>query len=245
MDDAERPALGIALAMGVVEPFANPGCDEGRHGGRHGLPQAAKPILDLEQILAPDIFHCDKVALADTAELENLADVGVRELAGDLGLIDEHLDEFLVLGHRRQDAFDGENLLEPLDAEGFRLEDLGHAADAQALEKEILPEGNGRPHSPERILIGVGDPGQQSNSTPIGGEKPWAKNPSSLPSRSRTASAPSLRAVRSVAFGNTTTRRPGRTRRPPPARRRWPGWRRAARAPRRSPQTCDPAARRS
>ena len=102
--------------------------------------QLAEAILDLEQILAPDVLHGDEVRVVDAAELEDLADVGVVQLAADLRLIDEHLDEVGVLGHRRQDALDGEDLLEALDAEGLGLEDLGHAADADALEQEVLAE---------------------------------------------------------------------------------------------------------
>ena len=109
--------------------------------------QLAEAVLDLEQVLAPDVLHRDEVRVVDAAELEDLADVGVVELARDLRLIDEHLDEVGVLGHRRQDPLDREDLLEAFDAEGLGLEDLGHAADADAFEQQVFPEGNGLPHS--------------------------------------------------------------------------------------------------
>ncbi len=95
----------------------------------------AKPVLDLEQILAPDVLHRDEVRAVDAAELEDLADVRVRELPGDLRLIDEHLDEVAVLAHRRENSLDRDDLLEALHAVGLGLEDLGHTADADAIEQ--------------------------------------------------------------------------------------------------------------
>ena len=45
-----------------------------------------------------------------------------------------------------QDPLDGDDLLEALDAEALGLEDLRHAADADALEQQVFPEWNGLPH---------------------------------------------------------------------------------------------------
>ena len=123
--------------------------------------QLAEAILDLEHVLAPDVLHGDEVRVVDAAELEDLADVGVVQLAADLGLIDEHLDEVGVLRHRRQDALDGEDLLEALDAEGLGLEDLGHAANADALEQDVLAEWDRLPqlglapsaHECEQLIV--------------------------------------------------------------------------------------------
>ena len=89
-------------------------------------------------------MKCDAV---DAAELEDLADVRVRELARDLRLVDEHLDEVAVLSHRREDPLDRDDLLEALDAVALGLEDLGHAADADPVEQQVFPEGDGLPHS--------------------------------------------------------------------------------------------------
>ena len=108
---------------------------EARHLDGHLLLDLADAILDLEQILAPDVFHRDEVRAVDAAELEDLTDVRVRELARDLRFIDEHLDEVAILAHRRQDPLDRDDLLETLDAVGLRFEDLGHAAHADAIEQ--------------------------------------------------------------------------------------------------------------
>src|SRR4029079_2449864 len=112
---------------------AHPRRDEPSHRGRYVRLPLAQAIGDLEQILAPDVLHRDEVRAVDAAELEDLADVRVRELPGDLRLVDEHLDEVAVLAHRRQDPLDRDDLLEPLDAVALRLEELGHAAAAEAL----------------------------------------------------------------------------------------------------------------
>src|SRR5688572_17435036 len=103
MDDAHRLALRILLAWRVIEAFAELAADEGGQLWRQHLLEASAPVLYLEEILAPDELHRDEVALADAAELEDLADVRVRQLARDLRLVDEHRDEVAVLRHRGQD----------------------------------------------------------------------------------------------------------------------------------------------
>jgi len=80
------------------------------------------------------------------ADVEHLDDVRVLEEQRQPRLVQEHRDELLVFGERRQDPLDGDDLLEPLDTEGLRLEDLGHPAHADALEQEILAERNGLTH---------------------------------------------------------------------------------------------------
>ena len=134
MHDLERTPEWIPLAMRVVETLEHLRDRETRHRDRHRLLELAQPVLDLEQVLAPDIFHRDEVRAVDPTELEDLADVRVRELTGDLRLVDKHLDEVAVLTHRREDPFDRDDLLEALHAVGLRFEDLGHAPDADAIE---------------------------------------------------------------------------------------------------------------
>ena len=90
------------------------------------------------------------------AELEDLADVRVRELPGDLRLVDEHLDEVAVLAHRREDSLDRDDLLEALDAVALGLEYLRHAADADSVQQQVFPEWNGLPHLIERVTKNVG-----------------------------------------------------------------------------------------
>src|SRR5690349_6843944 len=83
----ERTPGRIALSVRVVEPLEDLGDREARHRDRHRLLDLAQPVLDLEQVLAPDVLHRDEVRAVDPAELEDLADVRVRELPGDLRLV--------------------------------------------------------------------------------------------------------------------------------------------------------------
>jgi hypothetical protein len=80
--------------------------------------------------------------LTDLPELEDGRDVRVVELTGDLRFVDEHLDEVVVLRHRRQNPLDGEELLEAFDAEGLRHVHLRHAANRDALQQQVLAEGD-------------------------------------------------------------------------------------------------------
>ena len=80
--------------------------------------------------------------LEDLAELEDLTDVGVRKLSGNLRFIDEHLDELVILRHRGKDPFDCQDLFESLHAEGLGLEDLRHSADTDAVQQKVLSEGD-------------------------------------------------------------------------------------------------------
>ena len=90
-----------------------------------------------------DVLERDEEAVVDLTEVEDLGDVRVLQLHGDLRLVDEHRDELVVLGDVRQDALDGDQALEALDAEGLRLEDLGHPPDVDPLEEVVLAERDG------------------------------------------------------------------------------------------------------
>ena len=79
-------------------------------------------------------------------ELVDVHDVGVVQLNADPRLVDEHRDELFVLRHRGEDLLDGEDALEPFDAEGLGDEDLGHAADVDPLEQQVLAEEGGLLH---------------------------------------------------------------------------------------------------
>ena len=134
----------VALVVRVVEALAGLHDDEAGLRDRHvghavdGLLLAA--IEDAAQVLAVHELERDEVGILDLAEIEDLRDVGVVELDRDLRLVDEHRDELFVLSDVRQDALDGEQTLEALDAEGFRLPNLGHAADVDAVEELVLSE---------------------------------------------------------------------------------------------------------
>src|SRR5215831_7293141 len=60
--------------------------------------------------------------------------------AADLGLVDQHLHEVVILGQVTQHPFDRHDvLLAPL-VEGFGPVDLGHTAECDAVEEVIAPQ---------------------------------------------------------------------------------------------------------
>ncbi len=142
VDDVELAPGGVLLAVRIVEPLAHLPDHVANHRDGGGLVALAAAVEDRAKVLAGDVFHRDEVAVPDFPEIENLRDVGVRELDGDLRLIDEHRDELVVLSDVRKDALDGDNLFEPLLTEGLGAPNLGHSADVDPVEQEVLPKGN-------------------------------------------------------------------------------------------------------
>ena len=125
--------------------------DVAGHRDRQLLAARARAVEDRAQVLAVHVLERDEVAVVDLAEVEDLGDVRVRELHGDLRLVDEHRDELFVLRDARQDALDRHHALEALHAGGLRLEDLRHAADVDALEQVVLAERDGLSQTGPRL----------------------------------------------------------------------------------------------
>ncbi len=94
--------------MGVVEALADLHDDVASLLDGHDLALAAQAVEDRAQVLAVDVLERDEITVVDLTEVEDLGDVRVLELHGDLRLVDEHRDELFVLGDVRQDALDGE-----------------------------------------------------------------------------------------------------------------------------------------
>ena len=84
-----------------------------------------------------DVLHGDVVAAVDLSEVEDLDDVRMGEAGDHLGLVDEHVHEFLVVREVGQDPLHRHDLLEPLDPAALGAEDLGHPAHRHALEQAI------------------------------------------------------------------------------------------------------------
>ena len=84
------------------------------------------------------------------AELEHLHDLRVRELRGQLRLVDEHRDEVRVRRQVRQDPLDDQDLLEAVRRGDLRAKHLGHAAHGQSFEKRVAAKGRGRLRLPLR-----------------------------------------------------------------------------------------------
>src|SRR5262249_1977497 len=79
---------------------------------------------------------------------EDARDVGVRDERRDLGLVDEHLDEVVVGRQVRQDALHRDQVRVTVAIEGLGAEDLGHAAEGDAIHEVIAAELMGPRHAP-------------------------------------------------------------------------------------------------
>jgi hypothetical protein len=74
------------------------------------------------------------------AEIDHLHDVGVRQRGADAGLVAEHLEEPGVERELRQDALDGEALLEAVRAGAAPDVHLGHPPVAEPLAELVGAE---------------------------------------------------------------------------------------------------------
>ena len=145
MNDVQRRSVEVALLVRVREAGADAEHDRERVLHRE-LDGAAglHPPDDGAQVLAVNVLHRDEVGAVDHAEVEDLHDVRMRERGRDARLVEEHLDERLVLVHRRQDPLDDDELLEPADAALDREEELGHAARREPAHERVPSELAGK-----------------------------------------------------------------------------------------------------
>src|SRR5262249_48348011 len=117
------------------------GPDVDGDGRRQTNAQLGARAQERETVEPLHVFERDVVLLIDLAELEHLDDLWVDQVDGQLRLVDEHVDELLVGGEVREDALDDDDLLEASRARHLRLEDLGHAADRDAVQQDETAEG--------------------------------------------------------------------------------------------------------
>ncbi len=140
MNDAQPPAVAIGLAMRVVEPrrdLADDVCgdrDRAQRIAGHRLRHRDAQVAPFDQL------HREEQLAVGFAEVEHLNDVAVGELDRDPSLVDEAADEPTLARRIRQDPFQRLDLLEPGDADGLDLVDLGHPALRDLVEDVILPE---------------------------------------------------------------------------------------------------------
>ncbi|MCX5746396.1 MAG: hypothetical protein NT062_28295 [Proteobacteria bacterium] len=138
--DAERAAVPVGLAVRVVE--ARGGLRDDVGGDRDGAGDRLARGLGHRgaQVLALDQLHRQEQLAVGLPEVEDLHDVAVRELDGDARLVDEAADEPAFAGGARQDPLERLDLLEPGDADGLDLVDLGHPPLRDLLEHVVLAE---------------------------------------------------------------------------------------------------------
>ncbi|HEY2744561.1 MAG TPA: hypothetical protein VGL86_08055 [Polyangia bacterium] len=152
MDDAERLAVFVGLAMRVVERLGDLLAEI-----RAQAEGNARVVLDggveqAQKVDAFDVLHGEEIGGADLSVAERLHDVRVVQVDGDLGLVLEHAPELGRLGERGMDLLDDQDLGEPLRKRLAREEDLGHSARAESPHQLIFSErfhecrGNVRPN---------------------------------------------------------------------------------------------------
>ena len=148
--DPERRAVAAALVVRVGEPARRLGDDVGDDGHRDAHPAPRRRFAQPPEVDAVDQLHGQVVGAVELAEVRDLHDVDVRQRAGDARLVDEHGDEVGGTVEDRQDALDRDLLLEAGRALIHGAEHLGHAALRQALDEEVLAEGD-RLHGGHRL----------------------------------------------------------------------------------------------
>jgi hypothetical protein len=127
MNDAEQLAIGTPQLVRVMKALARlhaTAGDQPRIGWREVEVLAPKQ----RERNALEILHRDVVLAFPLAELEHLADVGVRDACGDARFVEEHRYELRIFRKVRQDPLDADELLETAITVEPREEDLGHAA---------------------------------------------------------------------------------------------------------------------
>ena len=139
VDQLQFPIIKTPLAMGVVQSSRDLHRDERSHLLREGQPVLAHFLQQRPEVAAVHVFHGDVVGAARLPEIEDLHDVRMGQLGRQLGLVDEHRDEILVVAEVRQDALDRHDLLEALHAPLLGLEQLGHAAHGDLLQQVVVP----------------------------------------------------------------------------------------------------------
>ncbi len=141
VDDVEVRTVEVATLVRVGEACAHPQDDGDRVLDRE-LHHAALLHLpdDRPQVFAVDVLERDEVCTVDLADVDRLDDVRVRERRGDTRFVEQHVDEPAILVHRRQDALDDDELLEPGDRALEREVDLRHAARRHAAQQRVFPE---------------------------------------------------------------------------------------------------------
>ena len=143
VDQVQLASLRVALVVRVVEPLAHLHGHVAGHRDRERFGLVAHAIEDRTQVTAVHVLERDEEAVVDLPEVEDLGDVRVLQLHGDLRLVDEHRDELLVLCDVRENALDRQQTLEPLHTEGLRFEHFGHPPHVDPLEEVVLAERDG------------------------------------------------------------------------------------------------------
>ncbi len=140
MNDGHERALRVFVGVRVLQAHrhvANRSDDEPE---RQRLGALVREIDQLFDRRALNQLDDENDVFAGDLEIEHLRDVGVRELRGELGLVDEHLQRVVVFAMVREDPLEHDGPKRERAGEWEAQEDLGHAADRDAAEHLVLAE---------------------------------------------------------------------------------------------------------
>ena len=137
MHDVKVVPFAVDELVRVREALADAHANEAGLLEREGLVQLLSVLDDALQVGAVDELHDDEVGVVADADVEHLNAVRVREVRADARLVEEHPDELLLLGQVRENALDGDELLEALESRALGAEHLGHTAGGDALENLV------------------------------------------------------------------------------------------------------------
>ena len=147
--DAQWRTAHVLLAVRVVEPGGHLLGDEGTHVQWHLDVELGTLAQQVIEVGAVDELHRDVIGIADTSQVEGVRNVDVGQLHRDLGFVDEHLHELLVLGEVGMDHLERDVLFKAGDALGLGEMQLRHTADGDLTNQSI---GAKLPLSHSRLL---------------------------------------------------------------------------------------------
>ena len=127
MHDAERLAIDAEPVVRVLQARRRTRDDRQRAADRHLALELVRAVHQLAHRLPVDVLHREEVRVAELPGVEHLRDVGVLELGGEPGLVEEHVDMLDVRGAMTEHALQHDVTLDACLALGPRQEDLGHA----------------------------------------------------------------------------------------------------------------------
>jgi len=145
VDDPQLAALRVSPPVGVIEGVGEAPRDV--RGERHRQPHAARAraVHERAQVPPRDVVHRHVVARVVAADLVDGHDAGVLELHLEAGLVEEHPNELLVVGERREDALHGVEAPGRIAGTHGR-EDLRHPPDRHAIDEQEASERDGFSH---------------------------------------------------------------------------------------------------
>jgi hypothetical protein len=137
--DVERLVIRVACLVCEVKCPRRVGEHPQRDHERNLVVAFLCAIPDASEAVAAHVLERQEWGPLVIAEVEDLADVRVMEVADDAGLVDEHLDEVFVARELRQHPLDHDEARKPRAPGLARQVHLAHATDCQPAHGLVFP----------------------------------------------------------------------------------------------------------